>query len=284
MERELALRLLDAGVPLLATSDGAVPAEEDRAEFILRPHAREIEFDAVAARGEIVLWAICEHGGVRSGDATPVAPDLGLCIDATPRVRQIAAVLARGLKITGAFNLRFVVRHNVVNVVECNLSTSRSLSSVSRMTGEALQHALLAPGADFPHMGVLLSLDPVAHRFCDEARIIAQELALTIYATPGTAEVLAESGIACTPVEKARGSGWGALELIEQRLVNLVISGPRQYEPFGPSDCELIRRQAIASGVALITHLPFARAVIEALRSRKSPALQLMPCAESLES
>ncbi len=39
--------------------------------------AREIEIDAVADRGELVLWAISEHiedAGVHSGDATLVLP------------------------------------------------------------------------------------------------------------------------------------------------------------------------------------------------------------------
>jgi hypothetical protein len=40
-------------------------------------HARELEIDAVADGGEIVLWAISEHvedAGVHSGDATLVLP------------------------------------------------------------------------------------------------------------------------------------------------------------------------------------------------------------------
>ena len=38
----------------------------------LEVHAREVEIDAVADRGELVLWAISEHiedAGVHSGDA-----------------------------------------------------------------------------------------------------------------------------------------------------------------------------------------------------------------------
>ena len=61
---------------------------------------------------------------------------------------------------------------------------------------EALQHGLLAAGMRFPSKGVLLSLGPVADKywFADEARIIATELDLPIYATRGTAEVLAAQG------------------------------------------------------------------------------------------
>ncbi len=56
-------------------------------------HAREVEIDAVADRGEIVLWAISEHiedAGVHSGDATLVMPPQTLYIATIRRVRRIA--------------------------------------------------------------------------------------------------------------------------------------------------------------------------------------------------
>ncbi len=61
-------------------------------------HAREIEIDAVADRGELVLSAISEHiedAGVHSGDATLVLPPQTLYIATIRRVKQIAATLAR---------------------------------------------------------------------------------------------------------------------------------------------------------------------------------------------
>ena len=309
-------------------------------------HAREIEIDAVADRGELVLWAICEHiedAGVHSGDATLVLPPQTVYIATIRRVRQIAAMLARSLAITGPFNVQFLARHNEVKVIECNLRASRSFPFVSKVTGEnfageamrrmlgvsraianrsldldyvgvkapmfsfsrltgadpmpgvemlstgevgclgrdlheALQHALLATGISLPRKGVLLSLGPVSDKysFTDEARTIAQELNLPIYATRGTAEMLAEIGISCTAVEKSSGSGVSGLDVIEQGLVDLVINIPREYDQHGRPDGYLIRRQAIDSGVPLVTDLPFARAIVEALRSRKSVPLDVI--------
>src|SRR5258708_28463632 len=65
---------------------------------------------------------------------------------------------------------------------------------------EALLHALIATGFRFPKKGVLLSLGPVTEKywFADEARVIADELKLPIFATPGPAETLHKLGIACT--------------------------------------------------------------------------------------
>ena len=64
-------------------------------------HAREIEIDAVADGGEIVLWAISEHiedAGVHSGDATLVLPPQSLYIATIRQARKIAQALAQALR------------------------------------------------------------------------------------------------------------------------------------------------------------------------------------------
>ena len=102
-------------------------------------HAREVEIDAVADHGELVLWAISEHiedAGVHSGDATLVLPPQTLYIATMRRMKQIAAALARALAITGPFNIQFLAKHNAVKVIECNLRASRSFPFVSKVTGE----------------------------------------------------------------------------------------------------------------------------------------------------
>ncbi|MFH0340765.1 MAG: carbamoyl-phosphate synthase (glutamine-hydrolyzing) large subunit [Chromatiales bacterium] len=309
-------------------------------------HAREVEIDAVADRGELVLWAISEHiedAGVHSGDSTLVLPPQTLYIATIRRVRQIAVKLARALHITGPFNVQFLARHNAVKVIECNLRASRSFPFVSKVIGEnfaaeathrmlgvsreivnrsldldyvgvkapmfsfsrlagadpmlgvemlstgevgclgrdlheALLHGLLATGMRFPRKGVLLSLGPVADKywFADEARIIANELQLPIYATRGTAEMLGEIGIPCTAVEKSSGTDLSGLDVIEQGRVDFVINVVREYDQFGRPDVYWIRRQAVDLGVPLITDLPLARAIVEALRWRKPSSLEVL--------
>jgi len=102
-------------------------------------HAREIEIDAVADGGELVLWAISEHiedAGVHSGDATLVLPPQTLYIATIRRIKQIAMQLARALEITGPFNMQFLAKRNAVKVIECNLRAARSLPFVSKVTGK----------------------------------------------------------------------------------------------------------------------------------------------------
>jgi carbamoyl-phosphate synthase large subunit len=130
--------------------------------------AREIEIDAVADRGELVLWAISEHiedAGVHSGDATLVLPPQSVYIATIRRIRRIAAQLAAALKITGPFNVQFLAKHNLVKVIECNLRASRSFPFVSKVTGanlaaEATRRMLGVAGAgnvaslELDHVGV----------------------------------------------------------------------------------------------------------------------------------
>jgi carbamoyl-phosphate synthase large subunit len=101
-------------------------------------HARELEIDAVADGGEIVLWAISEHvedAGVHSGDATLVLPPQSLYIATIRQARKIAQALAKALRITGPFNVQYLAKLNAVKVIECNLRASRSFPFVSKVTG-----------------------------------------------------------------------------------------------------------------------------------------------------
>jgi carbamoyl-phosphate synthase large subunit len=135
---------------------------------------------------------------------------------------------------------------------------------------EALLHALVATGFRFPSRGVLLSLGPLQDKywFAAEARAIADELKLPIYATPGTAEALATLGIRAVALSKQAGPDT-AVAAIDAGLVDLVINVPVEYDELGRPDGYLIRRRAVDAGIPLITDLQLARAVVAAL-CRKS--------------
>jgi carbamoyl-phosphate synthase large subunit len=298
-------------------------------------NAKEIEVDAVADHGELVLWAISEHvenAGVHSGDATLVLPPQKLYMETLRRIKRIARDIARALNITGPFNIQFLAVENMVKVIECNLRASRSFPFVSKVTGvnfireaarrmldvatpvecealeldyvavkaaqfsfsrlagadptlgvemastgevgclgddlpEALLKALMATGFRIPKKGVLLSLGPVAdkYRFEREARIL-QARGLTVYATPGTAEVLREQGIDCIVAWKdSDEKSPAAVELLNKGEIDLVINIPRSYDQQGRPDGYRIRRRAVDMNVPLITNFQLARAVVDAL-------------------
>jgi carbamoyl-phosphate synthase large subunit len=99
-------------------------------------NARELEFDAVASHGEVIVSAVSEHvenAGVHSGDATLVLPPQRTYLETVRRIRRISAAIARELKIHGPFNIQFLAKGNEVSVIECNLRASRSLPFVSKV-------------------------------------------------------------------------------------------------------------------------------------------------------
>ena len=103
-------------------------------EFI--ENAKEIELDAVANKGEIVMYAISEHvefAGVHSGDATIQFPAQRLYIETVRRIKKVARKIANELQISGPFNIQFLAKDNAIKVIECNLRASRSFPFVSKV-------------------------------------------------------------------------------------------------------------------------------------------------------
>ncbi|OPZ98314.1 MAG: Carbamoyl-phosphate synthase large chain [Bacteroidetes bacterium ADurb.Bin416] len=103
-------------------------------EFI--EHAKEIEMDAVANKGEIIVYAISEHvefAGVHSGDATIQFPPQKIYIETVRRIKRVARDIAAALQITGPFNIQFLAKNNDIKVIECNLRASRSFPFVSKV-------------------------------------------------------------------------------------------------------------------------------------------------------
>jgi carbamoyl-phosphate synthase large subunit len=99
-------------------------------------NAKELEMDAVARHGEIVVSAISEHvenAGVHSGDATLVLPPQRTYLETMRQIKKITRRIARALEIHGPFNIQFIAKQNEVKVIECNLRASRSFPFVSKI-------------------------------------------------------------------------------------------------------------------------------------------------------
>ncbi len=103
-------------------------------EFIQQ--AKEIEIDAVAKDGELIVYAISEHvefAGVHSGDATMVFPAQKIYFETMRRIKRISKQIAKALHINGPFNMQFLAKDNDIKVIECNLRASRSFPFVSKV-------------------------------------------------------------------------------------------------------------------------------------------------------
>lgn len=97
--------------------------------------AKEIEVDAVAHNGHIVLLSIAEHvenAGVHSGDATLILPPYDITKDTMNKIRESTHKISEALNINGPFNIQFIAKDNMVKVIECNLRVSRTFPFVSK--------------------------------------------------------------------------------------------------------------------------------------------------------
>lgn len=107
--------------------------------------AQEIDIDAVAHKGKLLVHAVSEHvenAGIHSGDATLVLPPFSLVEGDLDQLKEIAEKVAKAFEISGPFNMQIIRKEfpgtdkpTVLKVIECNLRASRSFPFVSKVLG-----------------------------------------------------------------------------------------------------------------------------------------------------
>lgn len=107
--------------------------------------AQEIDVDAVAHSGSLIVHAVSEHvesAGVHSGDATLVLPPYSIPEEDMERLKSIAEKVAQAFEISGPFNMQIIRKESdkageesTLKVIECNLRASRSFPFVSKVLG-----------------------------------------------------------------------------------------------------------------------------------------------------
>ncbi|GAA6062082.1 hypothetical protein JCM10212_006505 [Sporobolomyces blumeae] len=125
------------------TAAAAVSSEYPTVISKFIDQAQEIDIDAVAYKGELLVHAVSEHvenAGVHSGDATIVLPPFSLVEDDLDRLKVIAQKVAKAFNISGPYNMQVIRKavpgeEVVFKVIECNLRASRSFPFVSKVLG-----------------------------------------------------------------------------------------------------------------------------------------------------
>jgi len=126
-------------------------------KFIER--AKEVEVDGVSDGQDVLIGAIMEHvenAGVHSGDATMSVPSQTLPISVLRVIEDYTQKIVRALKITGPYNIQYLVKDGVTYVIECNLRASRSMPYVSKTRGVNLMElaTLAMLGKKFRGVGI----------------------------------------------------------------------------------------------------------------------------------
>ena len=137
---------------------------------------------------------------------------------------------------------------------------------------EALYKGLIAAGYKMKKDGgVFITVrDSDKNEIAEIAKKYA-DLGFTLYATKGTAKVLAEAGIQAIPVNKIHEDDHNnTIELIESGKIQYVISTSSKGR-IPTRDSVKIRRKAVERSIPCLTSIDTANAMANSLRSRYSP-------------
>ncbi|MCI1952667.1 MAG: carbamoyl-phosphate synthase large subunit [Clostridiales bacterium] len=98
----------------------------------------EVEVDAVCDGTDSVIPGIMQHverAGIHSGDSISVYPAIGISEEAQETIVEDTRKLAKALKVKGLLNVQFIVKDEVVYIIEANPRSSRTVPYISKVTG-----------------------------------------------------------------------------------------------------------------------------------------------------
>ena len=150
---------------------------------------------------------------------------------------------------------------------------------IARIFNEALYKAFLGAGINLPkYKNMIITVRdseqqemlPVARRF--------EQLGYKIYATRGTARMLQENGVHAIRTNKIEQDSPNLMDLILGHKIDLVIDIPEQGVEHA-KDGFIIRRNAIETGVNVLTAVDTAEALVTSLENTDIKKLELVDIA-----
>ena len=134
---------------------------------------------------------------------------------------------------------------------------------------EALYKAFVGAGIRLPkHKKMIITVrDSEKGKVIDIAKRF-QALGYTIYSTKGTAKVLNDNGVTAIVIRKLEEEGPNILDLILSHEIDIVIDVPMRGIA-GSKDGFIIRRNAIETGVNVLTSTDTAKALVSSLENEK---------------
>ena len=99
---------------------------------------KEVEVDAICDGTDILIPGIMEHierAGVHSGDSISVYPCQSLKKEVQAKIVDDTRKLALALGVVGMINIQFIVKDDVVYIIEANPRSSRTVPYISKITG-----------------------------------------------------------------------------------------------------------------------------------------------------
>ena len=280
---------------------------------------KEIEVDAVCDGEDILIPGIMEHierAGIHSGDSISVYPARTISEKAKETIAEYTRRLARALHVVGMINIQFIVLGDDVYVIEVNPRSSRTVPYISKVTGipivpvfsfekirgadislgpemkstgeclgiaetfnEALYKAFLGAGIRLPkYKNMIMTVRPEEQEDAVPIAKRFEALGYRIYATRGTANTLKEHGVKVIRTNKLEQPAPNLMDLILGHKIDVVIDIPSQGVEH-QKDGFVIRRNAIETGVNVLTSLDTAEALVTSLENTDANKLSLIDIA-----
>ena len=161
---------------------------------------KEVEVDAIGDGEEILIPGIMEHierAGVHSGDSMSAYPSYSISENVKNKIVDYTIRLGKALKISGIFNIQFVVADEEAYVLEVNPRASRTVPIMSKVTGVPMVKlaTLAMVGKKLRDMGYQEGLFPEKPYFVVKAPVFSFEKLTQVETTLGpemksTGEVL----------------------------------------------------------------------------------------------
>jgi carbamoyl-phosphate synthase large subunit len=163
------------------------------------------------------------------------------------------------------------------------MKSTGEIMGIARDYPQALYKALIASGIGVPRGGSLI----VTVADADKAESVPivrefEELGFRIFATEGTARFLNQHGIRANTVKKLHEGEGNIVDLIRSGQIALLIntlSSDRRIE----REAARIRRASVEAGVPCLTSLDTARALLIALKARRSGTPEVATITEYLQ-
>ena len=140
---------------------------------------------------------------------------------------------------------------------------------IGKNFNEALYKAFVGAGIKLPkHKKMIITVrDSEKEKVIDIAKRF-RALGYTIYSTKGTAKVLNDNGVNAIVIRKLEEEGPNILDLILSHEIDIVIDVPMRGIA-GSKDGFIIRRNAIETGVNVLTSTDTAKALVSSLENEK---------------
>ena len=150
---------------------------------------------------------------------------------------------------------------------------------IAKTFDEALYKAFLGAGIKLPKFkNMIMTVRDEDHADAVEIGRRFEKIGYHIFATRGTARALNEAGVKATPVRKIEQESPNLLDLILGHKIDLVIDIPAQGAEHS-KDGFVIRRNAIETGVNVLTAIDTAHALITSLENTDIKKLTLIDIA-----